>query len=341
LKGAGVLVPNALNILGLPIKLQELPVKNKLPLIVTSDYDFFKGQILNQDCLILHFKGQYLSIPRVQKHFDTLPAQLGISVPCILWLDEVSAIRRKRLIENHISFFVDEKMVFIPFLGTRLETRPEKVRKPLPEKFSTATQCVFLWLLYHSTPECPIAQIMNDLHLSQATVARALLLLQQHDLLIFQGKATRKQYFRIDAKQFWENGKKHLQSPVGKRLFMEDMMPLLDVEIFTSGEEALANMSMLQKPQHECRAVYKKHFDKLKVSAVESAELLYSEDYAIVEIWNYDPGLFAQSYIDNAAIYDDVDLFSLYASLENLLDDVRIEAEIEDLVEDYFNGPRD
>jgi hypothetical protein len=327
-----------LNVLGLPLQLEELEVKDKLPLAFMGDYDFYRGKILNKEFLVFHFKGDYLSIPRLQKHFEIIPRFLGITVPCSLWLDKVSSARREHLINNAIPFFVDEKMVFLPFLGTQLEKHYDAKHKQLPDKFTTAEQGVFLWILHNKTPECPISRIKNDLKLSQATVARAMLLLMQYGLLTFRGKGTRKKYFRIEAKQFWETGKKYLQTPVQKRLFLEDIALIRTMEAFTAGEDALAEMSMLEVPEHQCKAVYKKSFDKLKGSVVASPDMLRSENYVIVEIWNYDPGLFAKKCPDSSSKSEIVDIFSLYASLENLTEDVRIEKELEKLMEDFFNG---
>ena len=327
-----------LNVLGLPLQLEELEVKDKLPLAFMGDYDFYRGKILNKEFLVFHFKGDYLSIPRLQKHFEIIPRFLGITVPCSLWLDKVSSARREHLINNAIPFFVDEKMVFLPFLGTQLEKRQDAALKPLADKFTTAEQCVFLWILHNKTSECPISRIRNDLKLSQATVARAMLLLMQYGLLTFRGKGTRKKYFRIEAKQFWDTGKKYLQTPVQKRLFLEDIALIRTMEAFTAGEDALAEMSMLEVPEHQCKAVYKKSFDKLKGSVVASPDMLRSENYVIVELWNYDPGLFAKTCPDSSSKSGIVDIFSLYASLENLTEDVRIEKELEKLMEDFFNG---
>lgn len=332
------MITDELVLLGLHVKLHKFYVKDKLPLIFTAEYDFYKGKILDKECLILKFKGKYLSISRVRKHFEILTGLLGVTDPYVLWLDKVSSARREHLIVNSIPFFVDEKMVFLPFLGTQLEKRRNMTVKLLSDKFTTATQCIFLWILYSKTPECPIGRIMNDLKLSQATVARALLLLNQYGLLTFEGKGTKKRYFRIEVKQFWKIGKKYIQSPIRKRFFAEDVTPLLSVETFTAGEEALAKISMLENPERQCRAVYKKYFEKLKGLVVKSADMLDSENYVIVEIWNYDPGLFATSYKDNLLVNDNVDLFSLYASFENIIDDVRIEKELENLVEEFFNG---
>lgn len=327
-----------LNVLGLPLQLEELEVKDKLPLAFMGDYDFYRGKILNKEFLVFHFKGDYLSIPRLQKHFEIIPRFLGITVPCSLWLDKVSSARREHLINNAIPFFVDEKMVFLPFLGTQLEKRQDAALKPLADKFTTAEQCVFLWILHNKTSECPINRIRNDLKLSQATVARALLLFTKYGLLTFRGKGTRKKYFRIEAKQFWDTGKKYLQTPVQKRFFLEDIALIRTMEAFTAGEDALAEMTMLEVPEHQCKAVYKKSFDQLKGSVVASPDMLRSENYVIVEIWNYDPGLFAKTCPDSSSKSGIVDIFSLYASLENLTEDVRIEKELEKLMEDFFNG---
>ena len=327
-----------LNLLGLPLQLEELEVKDKLPLAFMGDYDFYRGKILNKEFLVFHFKGDYLSIPRLQKHFEIIPRFLGITVPCSLWLDKVSSARREHLINNAIPFFVDEKMVFLPFLGTQLEKRQDAALKPLADKFTTAEQCVFLWILHNKTSECPINRIRNDLKLSQATVARALLLFTKYGLLTFRGKGTRKKYFRIEAKQFWDTGKKYLQTPVQKRYFLEDIALIHTMEAFTAGEDALAEMTMLEVPEHQCKAVYKKSFEQLKGSVVASPDMLRSENYVIVEIWNYDPGLFAKKCPDSSSKSGIVDIFSLYASLENLTEDVRIEKEFEKLMEDFFNG---
>ena len=327
-----------LNVLGLPLQLEELEVKDKLPLAFMGDYDFYRGKILNKEFLVFHFKGDYLSITRLQKHFEIIPRFLGITVPCSLWLDKVSSARREHLINNAIPFFVDEKMVFLPFLGTQLEKRQDAALKPLADKFTTAEQCVFLWILHNKTSECPINRIRSDLKLSQATVARALLLFTKYGLLTFRGKGTRKKYFRIEAKQFWETGKKYLQTPVQKRLFLEDIALIRTMEAFTAGEDALAEMTMLEVPEHQCKAVYKKSFDQLKGSVAASPDMLRSENYVIVEIWNYDPGLFAKTCPDSSSKSGIVDIFSLYASLENLTEDVRIEKELEKLMEDFFNG---
>ena len=327
-----------LNVLGLPLQLEELEVKDKLPLAFIGDYDFYRGKLLNKEFLVFHPKGDYLSIPRLQKHFEIIPRFLGVTDHCVLWLNKVSSARRERLIENSIPFFVDEKMVFLPFLGTQLEKRQDAALKPLADKFTTAEQCVFLWILHNKTSECPINRIRSDLKLSQATVARALLLFTKYGLLTFRGKGTRKKYFRIEAKQFWDTGKKYLQTPVQKRFFLEDIALIRTMEAFTAGEDALAEMTMLEVPEHQCKAVYKKSFDQLKGSVVASPDMLRSENYVIVEIWNYDPGLFAKTCPDSSSKSGIVDIFSLYASLENLTEDVRIEKELEKLMEDFFNG---
>lgn len=327
-----------LNTLGIQIQMNEITVKNQLPLLYTVEFDFCEGHVLDISCYVLHFKGTNFSASKTHRMLKKVTELLEITIPCILWLNKISAKNIERLIGYRQPFFVNDKMVFLPFLGACLDDRFARLEKRLPPKFTTATQCVFFWLLYHNSEYCPTDMIMRDLRLSQASVSRALVQLERYELLSFDGKATRKRYYRKDVQEFWEGGKQYLSNPVLKTYYLEDVSLLADVKSYASGEEALAAMSMLQPPEIGCKAISKLDYQKLKSSLVDDPELLDSEIYIKIEIWDYDPELFACLSKSTCPDANRVDLFSLYASLGDLLNDARIEIEIEKLVEDFING---
>ena len=335
------MVDKKIDVLGLSLEIKPLHVKNKLPLALSAEFDLYEAQALNKRFLLLQLRGDDLSIQKAKKHMKIIQELLGQEKTCVLWLNSMTAARRERLIENHIPFIVDERMVFLPFLGMQIEEQSRQKNNLILKTFTIATQCVFLSLLYQGSTVCSIVELMNRLHLSKATVARALQHLSGAGLLTVQGKATRKRYYRIDAKQFWEQGKQYLQNPVIQRFYTDENVYLWDVESYTAGEEALSNLSMIQTPQHKCRAIYKQNLNDVlssEITFTEDKDYLKTDDYSIVEIWKYDPGLFADSDHDNVAVMDDVDLFSLYLSLGPLLDDVRIETEMDNLMEEFFHG---
>lgn len=327
-------------IFGIPVYLHKYHVNDRLPFALTGDYEFYQGSILNLECVIVHFLGDYLSIPRVKLHFQKISEILNLDTPFILWLDNVNPTSRDRLIENGIPFYVNERIIFLPFLGTRLEESFKKSYSSIPDKFSTATQCVFLWLVHQERSDCPISVIINDLQLSKASVLRALKQLLSCGLVTIEGKATKKRYYRVDINQFWNIGKSRLRNPVIRSVYLEDNTQLKNLEAYSSGEEALAILSALQHPIHACKAVYKKRINLSAIHVTDRMDDLHSENYTTIEVWDYDPGLFAVSHAKQPKEALCVDLFSLYASLGILLNDIRIEKEIENVIEGYLNGRR-
>lgn len=329
-----------ITIFGIPLHLQEYDVRDRLPFALTNDYVFFQGSILNSECMILHFVGEYLSIPRIKVQFQKIAETLNINLPFVLWLDKINPVSRDRLIENGIHFYVNEKIVFLPFLGTRLEESYQKTNNSISDRFSIAAQCVFLWLMYYEKSDCPIPAIMHDLGLSRTTVLRTLQQLFALGLLSEEGKGTRKKFHRTDKMQFWNIGKKRMRNPVYKRLYLEDQTQLVNLPTFSSGEDALAELSAIQHPAHACLAVYRRSIDTKKLSATERLDELRTEQYAIVELWDYDPALFALSKTKHNKGMKIVDVFSLYASFGMLLNDIRIEKELENIIKERIDGQR-
>ena len=315
-------------------------MKDRLPFVLTSDYEFYHGSILNSECVILHFVGDYLSIPRIKVQFKKIAETLGIDLPFILWLDSINPVSRDRLIENGIHFYVNEKIVFLPFLGTRLEESYQRTINSISDRFSIAVQCVFLWLIYYEKTDCPIPTMMHDLGLSRTTVLRTLQQLFALGLLTEEGKGTRKKYHRIDKLQFWNIGKTRMRNPVYKRLYVEDASQFAHFKTYRSGEDALAKLSEIQHPAHACQAVYRRLINTAQFSAAERPDELRTEQYIIVELWDYNPALFAGSNTKYSKDLEVVDLFSLYASLGLLLSDIRIEKEINYMIEEYIDGQR-
>ena len=323
----------AIHMLGLHMTLTPLDVREKLPLTYSDQYAFFRGSFADQRCILLRYQGGYISVPRIQKHFREIPKLLYMDAPCALWLKNATEAQQTRLVENQIPFVVDDKTIFLPFspfLSMRLNVRRNSREYLVTERFTPSAQCVFLWLLYQDSRECRVREIKEKLRLSQATVSRALMDLHERKLLEVSGRNTRKKYRRIDRRAFWEKGQAYLINPVHQKYYTDDDEVFLKIKSYTAGESALANLSMLSEPAHACRAVDTEAAAAVKAAAAESPDDLFTEAYSMIEVWRYDPGLFAD-------VTNNVDIFSLYASLGDLLEDERVAGEIEHLIERYFN----
>jgi hypothetical protein len=321
-------------VLGFHFTPKRLDVRDKLPLQYGQAYEFYSASLANTPCILLKFVGQYLSIPRIRKHFEEIPKLLSMAVPCVLWLMRATDAQQTRLLEQRVPYIVKGEAVFLPFLsylGIQGDTRPLQAEHMGSRTFTAAVQCVFLSLLTQASAECVIQDLIRKLRLSQATVSRALMELHQKGLLTVTGVHTRKKYRPIDRQSFWNEGRRYLLNPVIRTFYTDNGNNLRDIPTYHAGETALAAYGMLNAPGHACAAVDKSQLESIQKFAVTSPNDLYTEQYTIVEIWRYDPGLFAD--VDGR-----VDLFSLYASLGEQMDDERIAKEMEDAMERYFHG---
>ena len=326
-------MPKPIQIFNLRIAPKPLAVQDKLPFFYSEYYKFFTANFTFQQCILLQYQGNYLSIPRIKHHFQEIPKLLNIDAHCVLWLSNATVAQQTRLLENQIPFFVEGKAIFLPFLpymGIRIDSTKNNFKQQVYNQFSVATQCIFLYLLLQDSKLCKVRDLKKYLQLSQATISRGLNDLFRRNLLEVSGYNTRKRYERIDRHDFWKNGRKYLISPIAKRYYMDELVRQNDIETYHAGESALANLSILADPLHSCIAISKGESDKLQKCATSPNDL-YTEQYSIIEIWRYHPGLFADK-------ERNVDLFSLYASLGDLLDDERVLSEIENLIEEFLNG---
>ena len=314
--------------------LKPLNVQDRLPLIYSNQYAFYATTIAGANCIFLRFQGDYLSIPRIRKHFSEIPRLLHSSAKCVLWLDTMTAAQKTRLLETQIPFFADEKTAYLPFLGMILDLQPSRQETAFRSRFSAATQCVYIHLLFQKSAECRVKDIQAHVRFSHTSVSAALKELHQKQLLEVTGCNTRKTYWRLPKRAFWTEGRQYLINPVLKRYYADTLTPLDGVKAYHAGESALANRSMLSNPAHACKAVDKADADRVLLYSAMSPNDLLTDNYAIFEVWRYHPGLFADSYLN-------VDLFSLYAALGDLRNNERIAKEMNGLIERYFDGSGD
>lgn len=97
-----------------------------------------------------------------------------------------------------------------------------------------------------------------------------------------------------------------------------------------AGHSALSDYSMLADNEYETYAISKNEYMLIEKSVqIEFEDLLYEQDYIKLEVWKYDPALFAENGI--------VDRFSLYMSFEQGQDE-RTDEILKEIKESLING---
>lgn len=306
---------------GCEVKITEY--KNKLPLpIFMAMRDIMMVEIYGVKFAVIDvMKEEELSVAAMKKQKAKYEEALQCPVAYEVTLNSVSM--RNALVKNKVPFVDLPGNVFLPFMGIVLQ---DVYRKQLvkADKMMPATQMVFLELLYMNDDESALkSEVANKLNLTKTSITRATAQLEKMGLIeqVKSGTeiAIKRNYSR---KQYYENAKAYLINPVQKVITI--MRHEATFETFGAGESALSQVSELNPPRIEERAIYK---GEEVIGQLEIADARYEDrnECLNVQLWKYNPSYFAKK-----GCVDPVSLACTFKGNE----DERIEMCIEELLEE-------
>lgn len=312
--------------LGLQIKLNPWVGKKHLPFFLKDLYALYSASLLDQLCiLVVALQSDGTAPGTIHKHLEQIEQKAKI--PCVYVSKSSSSYDCKRLIELHVQFVIPGKQIYLPFLGIDWRKTYQKNRT-LSKTMSPSTQAVIIYALMHPEEKQLIPlELAKILNYSPMTMTRALNELESFEL----GKTIRKGKERLFSftkppAQLWTQVKPLMQNPVKKRRWLRlDKSSLKKIQTLgaLSGFNALSEQSTLALPTHPVYAISLQNWNTLLQQSGRIQELPYAEDADIeLEIWNYDPALFAKKGM--------IDLFSLSLSLRENQDE-RVEMALEKL----------
>lgn len=307
---------------GTKVNCREIESLKGLPLYLTIGRKFYRLEMLNTEFMVVMISadnrfGTAALKKQLTLYADTVKMKVAYS------FEEVTYSQRAALIKANIPFLALPGQVYLPFLGVVLQDKLKKQQKLKADKMMPATQSLFLYLFY-AKPDGVIlkSRAASDLGLTRTSITRASGQLLAMGL-ISQEKVGKEVHMRCADKgiALYEKAKPFLINPVQKSIFVKNQHYFKTFP--KAGETALAKQTMLNEPEHQEIAVYKgmKCVDDLEEISVQWNE---DEDIVNVQLWKYDPCLFAQNGC--------VDPISLLCSLQDD-EDERIEMALEELQE--------
>jgi len=307
-------------VIGENVEINKYQQSSKLPLFLTNEYEFDQCILHDKKCVFLNILSKRLVIDKIQKHFLKLK-EYGIEYP-VLVLGDLRAEKRKNLVANRLAFVVPGKQVYLPYICLDFSEKVTIVPKST-DKFTVATQVVYLYILNQIKREVNTHQVAENLGISLISVNRAIRQLVSIGVINESGLSTRKKYQRVLKHEYWEKGKNYLISPMQKRIYLSRKPQ--NVKLYLTEDSALAKYTMINEPDVVSYAIDKKNLDKIDKRDLLTDYQLDGVQYLTIEVWRYQPGLFAKT--------NTVDLFSLYAEYMDQ-DDPRVEIEFEELMEE-------
>lgn len=271
--------------------------------------------------LINIIKESELTIAAMKKQQKKYEEALQCPIAYEMALNSVSM--RNALVKNGVPFVDLPGNIFLPFMGIVLQ---DMYRKQLvkADKMMPATQMVFLELLYMENEESALkSEVAKKLNLTKTSITRATAQLEEMGLIKQVKSGTEISIKRnCSRKEYYENAKEYLINPVQKVITI--MRYEATFESLSAGETALSQVSELNPPRIEERAIYK---GEEVIDQLEIVDARYEDLDAClnVQLWKYNPSYFARE-----GRVDPVSLACTFKGNE----DERIEMCIEELLEE-------
>ena len=306
--------------LGQKIEPTQWVSSRRLPLFLRTDYSHYTISLEGTQFLVVFDQDSERSAATIQKHFAKIREKWDGEV--IYSRLNISSLDRKRLIERKIPFIIPGNQMYLPMLGIDLREYFRQHHDDV-DKFSPATTATLLLLLNEApVREYEASDLAERLDYSKMTMSRSLNELLNSDLgvVTVEGR-TRKLKFMGSLKRLWDESQKYLETPIKQTLRVRSNKKPIGV---VGGLNALSRYSSLASPIADSVATTASIWkDFCETAAPTEAKIGDPEHYA-VEVWNYDPRLFAKDGI--------ADQFSIYLSLANSPDE-RVEIAMEEMME--------
>lgn len=246
----------------------------------------------------------------------------------VLVMDGPKAVQRQNLIENGIMFVEIGRQLFMPKLGIVLDNAREKTHVYV-DKFTPQMQLCALFFLYCDIGKYTVKQIAEKIKFNNMAIGRGVGALEALHLISSTSVGRTKYYeLFVGKEEYLQKIIPYAISPVS--VSMHTLRSKKPQNVFRSGHSALSDYSMLADNEYETVAISKEEYRRIENSMdLKYEDLIDEQDYIKLEVWKYDPALFAEN--------GTVDKFSLCMSFKQGQDE-RTEAILKKIKESIING---
>ena len=270
--------------------------KKYLNLQLAGSYEYYIVSVLMEKFLLIKPMEEY-TISKIKIHINRITEKTGYEVAILMQFPTV--YRVKKMMEERIAFITVDKQMYLPFMALHIKkNRIQDKDMKEKEKFTAATQLIYLYILYSNKAEFETEELAKRLNVSSMTVLRAMQELKSLDIIKQEitGKTGRKKiYTPIEKKEYYRIGKEYLINPVKKNFYVTSIPE--NVDVYRAGATALSEQTMLAEPNNEVFATYERKSSFEKYITTKAQALL--EGLPQIQIMQYDVArLTKNQYVD-------------------------------------------
>ena len=305
-------------VLGIEVTYENVEFTH-LPNFIVTRYRLQMASMNGTKVIFLYPKTELEQIVVLKKHIARI--QKNENMPVVLVLKEIISRQKEYLIRERIPFIVEERQIYLPFMALYLQQRCNAERKP-HKKLLPSAQMLLLHFIYGGAKEMSTSQAAKDLKLTPTSISRASKQLEEMGMLHIKKVGVQRILQSEDSpKILFQKAGDILQNPVKRTIYIPK--ELVKTELLESGYSALAEYSMLNKPNIKCYAT--ERISQWK--DVMTNSLQDSQVQVAVEMWRYNP--------QKLSTRNTVDELSLALSLRKDVDE-RVEAAVEEMLNELW-----
>ena len=299
--------------------IEDVSFDDRLPLMYSALYAFKRVKMQNVEWLIAVPKEQ-INLSKLRKHHKLIEKLLNLH--CAIFLKDTSPYSKNTMISDGIPFIIQDREIFLPFLGILLSASNERYIKPV-QKLSFLAQKIILIAIYNDWQEINVTESAKRLEITRMSASRCFDEIEFFDmpLLGIKGKS-RVISVPEDKKKLWENIAGVLRNPVIATFYVGTDLRLP----VKGGLSALADYSMIEDNSYPTYIVAKKDISSLGLKDIQ------------IDVKRKIPGCVIQEVGYIIPYKDDEDMDPLSLSLSVPIDekaDVRIEKAVREMLEEY------
>ena len=305
--------------LGIEITIEDADFNDKLPMIYSALYDYKIARMQNIKWAIAVPKEQ-IHLSQLRKQHRQMEKFLGMH--CALYLSNTSPYSRNVLVEEGIPFIIENRDIYLPFLGILLSADTEREIKPV-QKISFLTQKMILTAIYEKWNEVNVTQTAEKLEITKMSASRCFDEIEFLDipLLGMKGKS-RVINVPDNLESFWDQINGILRNPVISTFYMPEDMNLP----IKGGMSALADYSMISDNDYPTYIISKKDISKYDIRTNQVSVKREKIGCVVQEV----------GYIVSFSKGKTIDPLSLVLSLSDEdKNDERVEKSVREMLEEY------
>lgn len=239
---------------------KNIEVLKALPLKYKGLYDLFT---VKQDAI------EWMIIqPKAEVRLNTLrydrnQIEKVSGLNCALYFTKLNHYTKDTMQSEGIPFIIDEKQIFLPFLGMLLAEKNDRRLAPV-HMISFLTQKLLLCAIYEKWNDMNVTKIAERLGVTKMSVSRCLDEMEYFDIEILDvsGK-TRKITVKDETKIIWEKVRPVLRNPVIARFQLSEDIGLEK----KAGISALSEYSLLSDNLYPTYAITKKDLQDVQIKS--------------------------------------------------------------------------